>query len=99
MNAGVRGSVFTDHHGKCAAQECVGVCFHCWLGPIQKHLTHMCTLAKHTIKTYASIQINKYDLSLMQSHANPILDRTDLQVQIEEENTQEELCNQSNRFV
>lgn len=27
--------------------------------------THARTLAKHTIKTYANIQINKYDLSLM----------------------------------
>lgn len=69
MNAVVRGSVFTDHHGKCFGQmECstggkeaispqawsiccaVGVCFHCWLGQNQKHLTHTRTLAKHSIK-------------------------------------------------
>lgn len=66
----------------------VGVCSHGRLGQIQKHLTHAHS-CKHSVKTYASIQTSKHDLSPVHNYASPILDLTDMQIQIEEENMQE----------
>lgn len=64
-------------------------CRVCWLGQIQKHLTHTHAVANTPSKPSKSIQTNIRDLSRVHNYAGPILDLTDMQIQIEEENTLE----------